>query len=118
MSDEIDFDAQVVHCDGRQKRAQRLAALLHEAGRLLIWKSRKAGKRVAGRTLQTWLKCCGLHMSCSLSKRFDVRWEEMEAWKRGEALGKRIGATSALLESIYGRHRTRCVATYVRWAAT
>jgi len=77
---------------GRGGQRSRLHMLLHECGHVLIGAE---GARYAGRV--------------------GAVEEEMEAWKRGRRLAHRLRIR--IDAPAFARVRSRCLATYVRWAA-
>ena len=112
--DCVDFLRMSVHVSTRQPAKRRLHSALHECGHVDLFRLRVLRRRraYAGATLRRWAK----NRRRSVAERVLVLEEEVEAWRRGEALGRRLGLrlASATAQEV---HRTKCLETYARWAA-
>jgi hypothetical protein len=109
MKDCTDFEARRVWYNGRSQPHVQLRTLLHEAGHILIRKSRcrHPRKEVVGRTLAQ-----STEPARSKQQGLHVLHEEIEAWSRGWKLGKRLRL--GLARKLYVQDRTLCLMTYVR----
>ena len=110
--DECDASLKEISICSRTGIEKRLYGLLHECGHALIRKdwgkfSKEYKRRVQGdidgRTARTELY------------RVATIEEEVEAWKRGKRLAKRLGIE--LYEDRFNAHKAECLMTYVRWAS-
>ena len=112
-SDLVDLQSRVVLYQKKASRATVVSTLLHEAGHVLLYLNRRRAptKAVAGMTWRRFWR------STRRSRDGDLRLlqEEIAAWDRGWALGQRLKLRVA--RRTYDQHRTRCLMTYVRWAA-
>ena len=111
--DIVDYANLTVHVSTRQNARQRLHSALHECGHVDLFHARVKKRRVpyAGATFRRWTR----NKRRSAGERLLVLEEEIEAWRRGDALGRRLGlrlASSKAQEA----HRVRSLWTYVRWA--
>jgi len=114
--DEMSPTEKLVTVNTRQGIEKQLYSLLHECGHVLVQ--------------QNWLRYekdypATAKMNCypSVNKRLertpkykvDVLSEEIEAWKRGKTLAKRLGIF--LDEKKYNDLASRCIFSYVKWAS-
>ena len=110
--DECDAYRKEISICSRTGIEKRLYGLLLECGHALIRKdwgkfSKEYSGRVQGdidgRTARTELY------------RVATIEEEVEAWKRGKRLAKRLGI--GLYEDRFDAHKAECLMTYIRWAS-
>lgn len=112
--DCVDYLQLSVHVSTRQPAKQRLHSALHECGHVDLFRLRATKKRrvYAGATWTRW----AMSQRRSLAERVMVLEEEVEAWRRGEELGRRLRLRLAPAKA-QEAHRTRCLQSYVRWVA-
>ena len=56
-----------------------------------------------------------LKLAIIVEEEDDTIEEEVEAWKRGKRLAKRLGI--GLYEDRFDAHKAECLMTYIRWAS-
>ena len=110
--DAVFYGLEEVTISTRQTPALQLHSALHECGHVAIFRERvlRPDRVVAGSTLRSWV--ASKRRSAAEKRR--VLEEEVEAWRRGERLGRRLRLKLPSAEE-RRRHRSRCLATYVRW---
>ena len=109
--DRLDFEKKTIYIDTRQHAESRFYTLLHECGHLLI--SQTAGQFAVDHPLYAFSSD---NRSCK-SKAYQVSLvaEEIEAWKRGRRLAKRLGLK--VDDKKFNRIMTDCVISYIADAA-
>ena len=112
--DCVDFGAQEVRVSARQSKLRQVHSALHECGHVEIFRLRVLQRRrvVAGSTLRAW----AFSRRKTKQEKLRVLEEELDAWRRGELLGRRLRVKMPAARE-RDRHRTACLATYVKWAA-
>jgi hypothetical protein len=107
--DCVYFNCKQVHINSRNHAEKRLYILLHECGHVLINHGRK--DRVYSLSRETEAI---VGDRVSKKRRVAVLSEEIEAWKRGERLAKRLGIQ--INEEKFDKIRTESIISYVAWA--
>lgn len=106
----------MVSINSRQSRRSKIATLLHECGHILIYEARRRSKNparpVAGASFRDWETETRRYAPKSRSRKVAVLTEELEAWERGWALGRRL--RSGISKKYYDGIRIKAVMTYVR----
>ena len=112
--DRVNFNEMTVYVSTRQSAKQRLHSALHECGHVVLFGLRAQRKRhaYAGAAWSRWARS----RQRSMVERILVLEEEVEAWRRGEALGRRLRLRLAPIKA-QETHRARCLETYARWVA-
>jgi hypothetical protein len=107
--DCVYFNCKQIHINSRNHIEKRLYILLHECGHVLI----DSGKvdRVYSLSRETEAI---VGERVSKKRRVAVLSEEIEAWKRGERLAKRLGIK--INEEKFDKIRTESIISYVEWA--
>ena len=110
--DSIVWDSKTVFINSRNHPETRYYTLLHECGHLLI-----------AQGANQWAKDVPMYASVEdarveRSKAYGVSLvaEEIEAWKRGRRLGKKLGHT--IDHKKYDKQITDCVYSYIEFVAT
>ena len=115
--DYVDYVEGVVNISTRQSAKMQLHSALHECGHVDLFRLRALQKRrtYAGAAWRRWAgRFQGFR---SRTDRLLVLEEEVEAWRRGEAVGRRL---KLRLPSVKAQeaHRSRSLCTYVRWVGS
>ena len=110
--DRLEFETKRIHIDSRQHAESRFYTLLHECGHLLI--SQTAGQFADDHPMYAF----STDNRSSKSKAYQVSLvaEEIEAWKRGRRLARRLDLT--INDTKFDRIMTDCVLSYIADAAT
>ena len=107
--DSVQWSVKEVHINTRQHAENRLYALLHECGHILIEDNRD----------RLYQLSCQVSTDSPLypsrEKRVALLAEEFEAWKRGERLAHRLGIQISVEK--YDAQRTHSLMSYIHWAA-
>lgn len=109
MQDSVYYDSKEVFIDSRNHPEKKLYILLHECGHILIDSSGRnrihtlsqSVERVRGQRLRR-------------EKRVAVISEEIEAWKRGESLAKRL--CIQINPDRFDKIMSDAIISYVEWA--
>ena len=110
--DECDASLKKITICSRTGIEKRLYGLLHECGHALLRKDwGKFYKEYKGRVRGD---IDGRRARTDLHKVSTIE-EEVEAWKRGKRLAKRLSI--GLYEDRFDAHKVECLMTYVRWAS-
>ena len=109
--DRLDFEEKIIHIDSRQHAENRFYTLLHECGHLLI--SQTASQFQKDHPM--YAMSCDFRKSKSKAYQVSLVAEEIEAWKRGRRLAKRLNlyVDDLKLDKIM----TDCVMSYIADAA-
>jgi hypothetical protein len=100
-----------VTLDAAQPYQERVAALLHECGHVLVYLRRKRTRaRVAGATFTEWWNASGRLQKRSKLKRITVLEEEIHAWNLGEKLARRLRIR--VCKRVFERCRADALRTY------
>jgi hypothetical protein len=112
MKDATDFDRRVVTYNANSSTRTRLCTLLHEAGHVLIYRSRlrRPQNLVHGRRLADMNV---VYKKATKQQKLQIMDEEIAAWERGWKLGRRLKLRVA--RGVFDTHQTRSLMTYVRW---
>ena len=119
--DSVDLGpSRTVTINSRQSRRSKMATLLHECGHILIHASRRRSKDprkpVAGVSLRDAETDKKRYARNSRSRRLAIMTEELEAWERGWALGRRLKLV--ISKKYFEGVRVKAVMTYVRWTSS
>ena len=106
--DSVSYATKEILINTRKHIESRFYTLLHECGHVLINDNRD---RLFELSRQTGAV---VGQKPSRSRRIAVLSEEVEAWKRGERLAKRLGLK--IREEKFDRERTEALMSYVEWA--
>jgi glycosyltransferase involved in cell wall biosynthesis len=109
--DRLDFEEKIIHIDSRQHAESRFYTLLHECGHLLI--SQTASQFQKDHPM--YAMSCDFRKSRSKAYQVSLVAEEIEAWKRGRRLAKRLNLHVDDLK--LDRLMTDCVMSYIADAA-
>ena len=107
--DSVQWYVKEVHISTRQHAENRLYALLHECGHILIEDNRDRLYQLS------YQVSADSPLYPSREKRVALLAEEFEAWKRGERLANRLGIQISVEK--YDTQRTRSLMSYIHWAA-
>lgn len=109
--DRLDFETKTIYVDSRQHAESRFYTLLHECGHLLI--SQTASQFAADHPMYAF--SCDNRSSKSKAYQVSLVAEEIEAWKRGRRLAKRLNLK--VNDTKFDRIMTDCVLSYIADAA-
>ena len=109
-SDGVYFNCGQIVLNSRNHIEKRLYILLHECGHILI--NNNSMDRVFSLSQDTDAILGGRKVS--RERRVAKLTEEIEAWKRGEALARRLGIK--IDEKKFDRIRADAIMSYVEWA--
>ncbi len=109
--DRLEFEEKTIYINSRQHAENRFYTLLHEAGHLLI--SQTANQFQKDHPM--YAMSCDIRSCRSKAYQVSLVAEEIEAWKRGRRLAKRLGlkVNNDKLDKIM----TDCVMSYIADAA-
>jgi len=107
--DSVYYDAGEILINSRKHPESKFYTLLHECGHILINDNRD---RLFNLSRETQAIMGG--PKHSRKKRVAVISEEIEAWKRGERLAKRLGLK--INEDKFDRCRANAIMSYIEWA--
>ena len=113
--DELRPEVKQIMINGRQGLEKQLYSLLHECGHLLIQQNWDRYEKDYPATAR--MNCYAKHRQLERSAKYkvDIIAEEIEAWRRGKTLSKRLGLY--IDEGKYNALTSECVYTYILWAA-
>ena len=98
-----------VHINSRMHAEKRLHVLIHECGHVLINRNRERPFRLSKHARVSH------YSKISRDKRVSVLSEEMEAWRRGENLARRLSIDFDVEK--FDKLKTTCLMGYIHWAA-
>jgi len=104
--DSVDREAKIVSINNTRSKEMQLHILLHECGHVLVQDSDKIVNGIEE-------VLCKYGERTKIYKVFTVI-EEVEAWKRGLALAKRLGID--INKEKWNRDVARAIGAYMRWA--
>ena len=108
VEDSVWYANKRIYINSRQHIQNRLYALLHECGHILVNDNRD-------RVYELSYQATGEgRVRPSKQKRVAILAEEFEAWKRGERLADRLGIE--INTEKYDQERTRAIMSYIEWA--
>lgn len=107
-----DFSNKRILISSRLGIEKRLYILIHELGHILIRNNQKKFQSEYSGHANV-----SLDRRCNWTKKFRVSTieEEIEAWKRGKRVAKRLGIE--INEEKFNKFKTNCLMSYIRWAA-
>jgi len=108
--DAVYFGCNVVIINSRKHIEKRLYTLLHECGHILI-NNNNSSDRVFSLSHDT---DAVMGRKVSRKRRIAKLAEEIEAWKRGESLAKRLSIR--IDEDKFDKMRADAIMSYVEWA--
>jgi len=106
--DCVYYETKEVMINSRKHAESRFYTLLHECGHILINDNRDRLFRLSRETQAI------MGQKPARNKRIAVLSEEVEAWKRGERLAKKLGLD--INERKFDEARTNALMSYVEWA--
>ena len=109
--DRLEFEEKTIYIDSRQHAENRFYTLLHEAGHLLI--SQTASQFQKDHPM--YAMSCDVRKYKSKAYQVSLVAEEIEAWKRGRRLAKRLGLE--VNDNKLDKIMTDCVMSYIADAA-
>ncbi len=112
IEDRFEPSENTIYINSRNHPETKYYTLLHEAGHLLIDKNWQAFDR----DNPMYSVSTDNRVSKSKAYRVSLVAEEIEAWKRGRRLAKRMG--HQINEKKYDKHIADNVMTYIEWAAS
>ena len=108
-SDCVYYSSKEVFVDSRNHPEKKLYILLHECGHILIDSSGRSRLHMVSQSVE-----CVMGQKVNRKKRVAVLSEEIEAWKRGESLAKRLSIE--INSEKFDRVRADAIMSYVEWA--
>ena len=108
--DAVYFSCNQIVLNSRNHIEKRLYILLHECGHILI--NNNPTDRVLSLSMETEAVMGGRRVS--RKRRVAKIAEELEAWKRGEKLARRLGVE--ISEEKFDKIRADAIISYVEWA--
>jgi len=109
--DRLDFETTTIHIDSRQHAENRFYTLLHECGHLLISNSYKQFQK----DHPVYAASSDTRKSKGKAYQVSLVAEEIEAWKRGRRLAKRLKLH--VNNKKFNKVMSDCVMTYIADAA-
>lgn len=111
LEDQLDFESKTISINSRQHAENRYYTLIHECGHLLISYSSEQFQE------DHPVYAFSGDIKTSRSKAYQVSLvaEEIEAWKRGRRLAKRLGLH--VDDAKFDKIMTNCVMSYITNAA-
>lgn len=109
--DRLDFETRLIHINSRQHAENRFYTLLHECGHLLISNSYKQFQK----DHPVYAFSSDIRASRGKAYQVSLVAEEIEAWKRGRRLAKRLGLY--INDEKFDKVMSECVMTYIADAA-
>ena len=109
--DRLEFEEKTIYINSRQHAENRFYTLLHEAGHLLI--SQTANQFQKDHPM--YAMSCDVRKYRSKAYQVSLVAEEIEAWKRGRRLAKRLGLK--VDDNNLDKIMTDCVMSYIADAA-
>jgi hypothetical protein len=113
-SDAIYPSDRLVTISTRHGIEKQLYSLLHECGHILIQSNEESYTNQYPATARINLYASHKQLERSPKYKVDVISEEIEAWKRGKTLAKRLGIH--IDEESYNNFMSKCVYSYIVWA--
>lgn len=112
--DELRPEVKQIMINGRQGIEKQLYSLLHECGHLLVQQNWNKYEKDYPTTAR--MNCYARNRQLERSPKYkvDIISEEIEAWKRGKTLSKRLGVY--INEEKFNALASQCVYTYISWA--
>ena len=107
--DGIYYSIRQIILNSRNHAEKRLYVLLHECGHLLINSTKRDRVFALSRSTEAVMG-----NKTTRKRRVAVLSEEIEAWKRGERLAKRLGID--INEEKFDKIRADAIISYVEWA--
>tara|TARA_B100000700_G_scaffold236399_1_gene262281 strand:- start:335 stop:790 length:456 start_codon:yes stop_codon:yes gene_type:complete len=108
-ADGIYYSVKQIVINSRNHAEKRLYVLLHECGHLLINSTKRDRVFALSRSTEAIMG-----NTTTRKRRVAVISEEIEAWKRGERLAKRLGIE--INEEKFDKIRADAIISYVEWA--
>jgi len=108
--DAVYFSCNQIVINSRNHIEKRLYILLHECGHILI--NNSPSDRVLSLSMETEAIMGGRRVS--RKRRIAKIAEELEAWKRGEKLARRLGIQ--INEDRFDKIRADAIMSYIEWA--
>jgi hypothetical protein len=105
--DSVQYGPKRIYLNSRQHIQNRLYALLHECGHILVNDNRDRVYKLSYQATGEG------RVRPSKQKRVAILAEEFEAWKRGERLAARLGVEINIEK--YDQERTKAIMSYVEW---
>ena len=113
--DELRPESKQIMINGRQGIEKQMYSLLHECGHLLIQQNWTKYEKDYPATARMNTYATNRRLARTAKYKVDIISEEIEAWKRGKTLAKRLGIY--INEEKYNALTSECVYTYITWAA-
>ncbi len=110
--DRYESSEKKIFINSRLGAEARYYTLLHECGHLLVDKNWKTFER----DNPMYASSCDLRIAKSKAYRVSIVAEEIEAWKRGRRLAKKLG--HRVDDKKFDKMISENVMTYIDWAAT
>lgn len=109
--DILDFNSRSVHINSRQRSESKFYTLLHECGHLLISYSSKKFKE----DYPVYAFSGDASSTRSIAYQVSLVAEELEAWKRGRRLAKKMGLH--VDDEKFNKIMSKCSMSYISAAA-
>ena len=110
VQDSVYYCSKEVFIDSRNHPEKRLYTLLHECGHILIDSSGRSRLHTQSQSVE----CVTMGKRVSRKKRVAVLSEEIEAWKRGESLARKLDIN--INPDKFDKIRADAIMSYVEWA--
>jgi hypothetical protein len=111
--DEILFDDKKINITTRTTYENRVYSLLHECGHLIEYAN--GGLKYHRKYPLAWRSNLDGRVTNSIQGRIELIEEEINAWRQGEKLAKRLGLY--INKSRYNKYASYNLIRYIDWAA-
>tara|TARA_R110001592_G_scaffold188358_2_gene433463 strand:+ start:5720 stop:6127 length:408 start_codon:yes stop_codon:yes gene_type:complete len=108
--DYVCWDASIVCINSRNRQENKLYALIHECGHVMVDNNRDRLYESSSMVQRSYEG-----RRPSKQKRIAVVAEEIEAWRRGERLARKLKID--IDEPKFDKQRTMAIMSYINWAA-
>lgn len=115
IRDEVDTASKTITVNTRQGIEKQLYSLLHECGHILVRKNNKSFAQDYPNQHKAEAYPSQRRYEKSKQYKTDVIMEEVEAWRRGYKLAKRLNIN--INKKNYDNLARECLYSYIKWAS-
>lgn len=112
VGDCVDWNEKIIVVNSKQSLENQLYSLLHECGHVMIGRNYKQFKKYY--PMYAYSEDITERTKKTQKYKVSVIAEEIEAWKRGLSLAKRLNIE--VNKDNFDKIMAKCVMTYVKWA--
>ena len=114
IDDEVDFDNNTVNIRSQPSIETRFYILLHECGHILIKRNWNKFAQDNPTSSKAWTHINDLRVICSKVNRVSTIIEEIDAWRKGRNVAKRMKLY--VNDAKFHKLMTDCILSYIEWA--